>query len=94
MGHLAHAQPVFDIPQNTTSVSLSEELEYLVDETGQWQPDSGAPAPGEWQKLGDRKGKGNFGFLRHPVWFRVVLRSPTGSEWVWVVSTPQLEWVT
>lgn len=94
MGHLAHAQPVFDIPQNTTSVSLSEELEYLVDETGQWQPDSGAPAPGEWQKLGDRAGKGNFGYRVHPVWFRVVLRSSTTREWVWTVSTPALDWVT
>ncbi|MDZ4283652.1 MAG: sensor histidine kinase [Hydrogenophaga sp.] len=94
MGHAAHAQPVFDIPQGTTSVSLSEELEYFVDETGQWQPDSGEPAPGKWLRLRDRAGKGNFGFLKHPVWFRVVLRSPTMSEWVWVVSTPQLEWVT
>ena len=89
-----HAQPVFDIPQNTASVSLSQELEYFIDETGQWQPESGANAPGPWQRLNDRAGKSNFGFLKHPVWFRVVLRSPVASEWVWVVATPQLEWVT
>ena len=94
LGHAAQAQPVFDIPQNTTSVPLSHELEYFIDETGEWQPDSGEPAPGTWRKLRDRAGKGNFGFLKHPVWFRVVLRSPDASEWVWVVSTPQLEWVT
>lgn len=94
MGHAAHAQPVFDIPQNTTSVSLSQEMEYFVDESGQWQPESGANAPGQWQRLSDRAGKSNFGFLKHPVWFRVVLRSSTASEWVWVASTPQLEWVT
>lgn len=94
VGQAVHAQPVFDIPHNTASVSLSQELEYFVDESGQWQPDSGDPAPGGWHKLGDRAGKGNFGFLKHPVWFRVVLRSPTASEWVWTVSTPQLEWLT
>ena len=94
MGCAAHAQPVFDIPQNTTSASLSQALEYFVDESGQWQPDSGAPAPGEWQKLGDRKGEGNFGYRVHPVWFRVVLCSSTASEWVWAVSTPTLDRVT
>ena len=91
MGHAAHAQPVFDIPQNTTSVPLSQELEYFVDESGQWQPESGTPVPGEWQKLGDRAGTGNFGYRVHPVWFRVVLRSSTASEWVWAVSTPTLD---
>lgn len=94
MGQAVHAQPVFDIPQSRASVALSQELEYFVDESGQWQPDVGAPAPGEWRNVRDRGGKGNFGFLKHPVWFRVVLRSPTASEWMWVVSTPQLEWVT
>ncbi len=94
VGHLAHAQPVFVVPQHTASVALSQELEYFIDETGQWQPESGEPAPGGWLKLRDRAGKSNFGFLKHPVWFRVVLRSPEASEWVWVVSTPQLEWVT
>jgi hypothetical protein len=94
MGHAAQAQPVFDIPQGTTSVSLSEELEYFVDETGQWQPDSGEPAPSSWLSLRDRPGKSNFGLLPHPVWFRVVLRSPTSMERVWVVSTPPLLWLT
>lgn len=94
MGHVAHAQPVFDIPQNNTSVPLSQELEYFIDESGQWQPESGAPAPGEWLKLRDRASKSNFGLLKHPVWFRVVLRSSSPSERVWVVSMPPLQWVT
>lgn len=93
-GFSAHAQPVFDVPQDAPTVALSTELEYLVDGSGTWQPDSGEPAPGEWRKLRDRNGKANFGYVGHPVWFRVVLRSSTDKEWVWVVSTPPLEWVT
>lgn len=94
MGHAAHAQPVFDIPQHTANVSLSQELEYFIDASGQWQPESGAPAPGKWLKLRDHTRKGNFCYLAHPVWFRIVLRSAIASDWVWAVSTPTLDWVT
>ena len=94
VGHAVQAQPVVDLPQNNANVALSQELEFFIDESGRWQPDSGEPATGEWQRLGDHAGRGNFGFLRHPVWFRVTLRTQIASEWIWVVSTPQLEWVT
>jgi len=92
-GLAAHAQPVFDIPQNADSVSLSSELDYLVDVSGRWRPDSGEPAPGAWQPLRERTGKSNFGFLPHPVWFRAVLRSSSAGDRIWVVNTPQLEQV-
>ncbi|WP_332744544.1 sensor histidine kinase [Hydrogenophaga sp.] len=93
MGLAVHAQPIFDIPQNIASVALSQELEYFIDVSGRWRPETGEPAPGGWQKLRDRAGQSNFGFLSHPVWLRVTLRSPITLERIWIIDTPQLDWV-
>lgn len=90
----AQAQPVFEVPVHDAWVPLTGQLEYFIDTTGRWRPGSGAVVPGGWRPLSERGlNQGNFGFVPHPIWFRVTLRAPTAIERIWVVGTPQLEWV-
>lgn len=89
----AQAQPVFEVPPQAASVALTDELEYLVDQTGRWRPASGEAPPGEWQVLRTRPGKARFGFSEHAVWYRISLRAKAPLERLWVVPGPQLEWV-
>jgi len=88
------AQPVFEVPAQAASTPLTDELEYFIDETGRWRPESGETPPSDWQPLRERRlNQGNFGFVPHPIWFRLTLRSAHPMERVWAVGTPQLEWV-
>ena len=93
-GLAVQAQPVFELPLQAASVPLTDELEYAIDATGRWRPESGETPPGGWRPLRERRlNQGNFGFVPHPIWFRLTLRSAGAVERVWVVNTPQLEWV-
>ncbi len=62
----AQAQPVFEVPTQAASVPLTDELEYFIDETGRWWPESGEAPPGGWRPLRERRlNQGNFGFVPH-----------------------------
>lgn len=92
----AQAQAVLEVPGAAQSVSLDAHLEYFIDTTERWRPESGEPAPGPWLALRERPKGSNFGFTPHPIWFRVALRSAQTQARVWVVSMAQLdrvEWV-
>ena len=90
----ALAQPVFEVPADVARVALTDHVEYLIDTTGRWRPESGEQPPNGWRPLSERHlNQGNFGFVSHPIWFRVTLRSAIAGERIWVVGTPLLDWV-
>ena len=88
---LAQGQPVVEVPADNSQVSLNRALDYLIDDTGQWRPGSGVAPPGNWQALMSHAGKDHFGFIDHPVWFRVSLRSASAGSWVWMVDLNQFD---
>lgn len=92
LAHTAAAsQTVVEVPITGDRQSLNPALEYLVDDSARWRPDSGVAPPGHWRLLRQRPGKDHFDFIDHPVWFRVVLRSPVDGEWVWMLDMNQLD---
>lgn len=90
---LAQGQPVFEVPADSERLDLSAHVEYLIDPTGRWRPESGEPAPGPWTPLRERAGGDSFGFTPHAVWYRVALQAPVAMQRLWVVTGIQLEWI-
>ncbi len=85
------AQPVFEVPTNRDRVALSEHVEYFIDTSGGWRPESGEAPPQAWQALRHRAKGDTFGFTPHPVWYRVTLWAPETVQRLWVVTGIQLE---
>lgn len=87
-------RPVVSLSSQVDTLALTERLEFLVDDAGNWQP--GMPTPGSgFSPVGGRWSRDNFGTREAHVWFRTTLATGDtgGGDWLWVVANPHLDQV-
>ena len=88
----AGAQASTSVFERQDAIALTDQLEYLTDLTGQWQPGLPLPETG-FAPLTQRWSRENFGTRKADLWFRTTLdASRVGAgPWLWVVANPHLE---
>lgn len=91
-GAVAGAPPRVQLTADTTHLPLTDRLEYLADTGHRWSLQTPPPADAGWRPLAAHAGGGNFGHVKHAVWFRLTIDSALDrpTDWRWVVDHPLL----
>ncbi len=91
-GAATHAQSGLTLEPGATHIALTERLDYVTDPARRWSPQQLPPEDAGWLPVREHAGGGNFGHVKHPVWFRIRIRSGLDrpSDWRWVVDHPVL----